>query len=395
MPATKTLDGADNYVLQESIRDVADEEYTNAKRLSSTGIVSGNPRIDTSTETFVGQIRWAKPMNPTINILSLTDPTDGTTSTHGSDFLRYIKTARSYGGTKVNMQQVVTQQDGLAKIGRDFAQHRADDQNDALLAVLRGVAMSEVLCGTAEASGQVGLGGQTFDSDPTNRRYGFYVDLGNNKIVVDATSAVQGAARAEGILRAFGMAYKDYEPPFAYLAISPETYASFRSANLVDSDKVMDGNVEFSTIYGGKFRLLVTRSSQGFTPTELTKINTGAGVDLVGTKASFIILPGAVAMEMLNIPEPVEIERKASAYKGGGTTTIWNRWGYVLAPAGYDWNGAQEAFPANADYYSVLEGGTQKALSAVSSGTLASTESVWTRKTASALTLGILPVFHQ
>ena len=393
MPSTVT--GADNFVLQAAINDVADEEYTNAKRLSSTGIVGRNPQIDTSTETFIGQIRWSKPMNPTINVMSLTDSTDGTTSNYGSDFLRYIKTARSYGGTKVNMQEVVTQQDGLAKIGRDFAEHRANDQNDALLAILRGVALAEVLNGAGAAAGSNGLGGQTFDNDPTSKRYGFYVDLGNNKMVVDASSAVQGAARAEGILRAIGMGYKDYEPAYAYLAITPETFASFRSANLVDADRVMDGTVEFSTIYNGKFRLLVTRSNQAFTSTELTKINTGAGVDIVGTKASFIILPGAVAMETLNVPTPVEIERKASAYKGGGTTTIWNRWGYVMAPAGYDWAGSEQAFPTNQDYYSVLEGGIQKALSAVASGTLASTTGVWTRKSFSALSLGILPVFHQ
>ena len=393
MPQTN-LAGASNFVLQEAIGAYSDEAYTNARKLSGTGIVSGNPNIQTDTETFIGQMRWFKPLNPTINVASLTDSADGTGTNYASDFLTYIKTVRTHGATKVNMQKVVTQQDGLAKIGRDFGETKAQDEHDAILAVLRGVALSEVLYGAAAASGAAGLGGQTFNNDPTDKKYGFYVDLGAAKNVVDATSTVQGAARAEGFLRAFGMAYKDYEPDYAYLVCSPETMASLRSANLVDQDRVTEGNVTFSTIFGGKFRLVQTRASQGFSGTELTKINTGAGVDIVGTKTSFIVLPGAVAMEPLVVPDDVEIERKAAAYKGGGTTSIWYRWGYIAHPAGYSWTGASDDFPTNAEYGQVLEGATQLGLTSVVSGTLASTAGVWARKTNSALSLGILPIFH-
>jgi hypothetical protein len=394
MTVKTNLSGADNFVLQEAISAYSDEAYTTAKKLSGTGIVGSNPLIDTSTETFIGQVRWFKPLNPTINIASLTDSTAGDTTTYASDYMTYVKTVRTHGATKVNMQQVVTQQDGLAKIGRDFGETRAQDEHNAILSVLRGVALSEVLNGAAAGSGSTGLGGQTFDNDPTNKRYGFYVDLGSAKPVVDATSAIQGAARAEGFLRAFGMAYKDYEPDFAYLVCSPEIIASLRSANLVDSTQVADGNVVFNTIFNGKFRLIQTRASQGFSSAELTKINTGAGVDIVGTKTSFIVLPGAVAMEALMVPESTEIDRNAAAYKGGGTTSIWYRWGYVLHPAGYNWNGTTEAFPSDADYVKVVEGGTPTALTSVSSNTLASTNGTWTRKVNSALSLGILPVFH-
>ncbi len=394
MPATTNLPGASNFVLQEAIGGYSDEAYTNARKLSGTGIVGPNPDINTDTETFIGQVRWFKPMNPTINVASLTDSTDGTGSTYASDYLTYIKTVRTYGATKVNLQTIVTRQDGLAKIGRDFAEHRAQDEHDAILAVLRGVALAEVLNGAAAGSGATGLGGQTFNNDPTDKKYGFYVDLGASKAVIDATATAQGAARAEGFLRAFGMAYKDYEPEWAYLVTSPEMLASLRSANLVDEDRVTEGNISFQTIFNGKFRLIQTRASQGFSTAELTKINTGAGVDIVGTKCSFIVLPGALAMQHLVIPEDVEIDRKAAAYKGGGTTSIWYRWGYVLAPAGYNWAGTATDFPTNAGYTSVLEGGTQKALTDVASGTLASTAGVWTRKTNSALSLGILPVFH-
>lgn len=391
MPTTN-LAGADNHVLQAAISAYTDEAYTNARKLSGTAIVGGNPNIDTGTETFMGQVRWFKPMNPTINVASLTDNTAGTGSTYSSDYLNYIKTVRTYGATKVNMQQVVTQVDGLAKIGRDFGETRAQDEHNAILAVLRGVALSEVLNGTATGSGASGLGGQTFDNDPKDKKYGFYVDLGANKAVVDASASIQGAARAEGFLKAFGMAYKDYEPEYAYLIASPETIASLRSANLVDQTTVTEANVVFNTIFNGKFRLLQTRASQGLSAGERTAVNTGAGIDLVGTKTSFIVLPGALAMEALAVPDAVEIDRNASAYKGGGTTTVWNRWGYVLAPAGYNWAGAQDAFPTDIDYGKVSEGIDQKLITGVT--TIANVRGNWERKANSALSLGILPVFH-
>ena len=393
MSVKTNLAGADNFVLQSVIGAYSDEAYTNAKKLSTTEIVSSNPDIDVTTETFIGQVRWFKPMNPTINVASLTDSTDGTPSTYSSDYLRYIKTVRTYGGSKVNLQSVVTQQDGLAKIGRDFAEHRAQDEHNALLSVLKGVAISEALNGAAAGSGLTGLGGQTFENDPTDKRYGFYVDLGAAKPVIAASSSAQGAARAEGFLNAVGMAYKDYEPEYFYLVTSPEVMASLRSANLVDQDRVEDGNVMFNTIFNGKFRLIQTRASQGMSTAELTKINTGPGVDIVGAKTSFIVLPGAVAMEKIAIEEDVEIERKAAAYKGGGTTQVWYRWGYVLMPAGYNWNGNEETFPSDAEYKYVVESTTPKVLTSATNG-LASTAGTWQRKTASALSLGILPVFH-
>lgn len=394
MSVINNLTGASNFVLQEALGGYTDEAYTSAKKLSGTAIVSGNPNINKDTETFIGQMRWYKPINPTINVASLTDSTDGTGTTYSSDYLTYIKTVRSHGATKVNMQQIVTQVDGLAKIGRDFGETRAQDEHNAILAVLRGVAMSEVLNGAAAASGATGLGGQTFNNDPTDSKYGFYVDLGAAKNVVAPTATVQGAARAEGFLQAMGMAWKDYEPEYAYAICSPETIASLRSANLVDQTSVTEGNVSFQTIFSGKLRLIQTRASQAFTSAELTKLNTGAGVDIIGTKTTFLVLPGAIAMESLTVPDDMEIERRAAAYKGGGTTSIWYRWGYIAHPAGYSWGGTQTVFPSDADYYAALEGGTQKALAAVASGTLASTAGVWTRKATSALSLGILPIFH-
>jgi len=391
---TVNLAGADQYVLQSTLSAYSDEAYTNARKLSGTGIVGSNPDIDVNTETFTGQVRWYKPLTPVINVASITDATEGQRTDFGSDYFQYVKTVRTHGARKVNMQKVVSQEDGLAKISRDFAETRSQDEHNAILSVLKGVAVSEVLNGCAAGSGNTGLGGQTFNNDPTDRKYGFYVDLGSNKPIVDASAAVQGAARAEGFLRAIGMAYKDYEPEYAYLVVSPETYASLRSANLVDEDRVTEGNVNFSTIFNGKFRLIQTRANQSLSTAELTKLNTGAGIDLVGTKTSFVVLPGALSFNALAVPDEVEIQRNAAAYKGGGTTDIWYRWGYITHPAGYNWKGADTEFASDASYGYVVEGGTPKALTTVASGTLASTVGVWERKVTSALSLQILPIFH-
>jgi len=393
MAVTTTVPGTNNLVLQEAIGMFTDEAYTNAKKLSGTGIVSGNPDINTDTETFIGQLRWRKPMNPTINIGSIVNAADGVVSTYGSAYLRYIKTVRSVGAEKVNIAQIITQEDGLQKLGRDFAETKSQDEHNHILSTLKGVMIAEALNGAAAGSGATGLGGQTFDNDPTDARYGMYVDLGSNKLIVDATTAIQGAARAAGFLDAMGMAYKDYEPEYLYLVVSPAVFASLRAANLTDEVKVTEGNITFTTIFGGKFRLISSRAAQSLSSTQLTKINTGPGVDIVGTITSFLVLPGAIALENLMVPKDVEVYAEARSHGGTGTEEIWHRWGRVLAPVGYDWNGVQTDFPSDADCMAVVESGTQKALTAATNA-LASTSGVWQRKFSSALSLGIVPIFH-
>jgi hypothetical protein len=384
MSVVTGLAGVTQYVLQEALSAYSDEAYTNAKKISGTGIVGTDARIDPSTETFVGQMRWFKPLSPTINIASLTVSTAGTVTDFSSEYAKYTKTVRTHGARKVNMADVISQADGLAKVGRDFGETRAQDEHDAILAVLRGVAVTEMLNGAATGSAVTGTGGQTFDNDPTVQTYGMYVDLGNVKTVIDATTTAQGAARAEGFLKAVGQGYKDYEPPYMYLFTSPEVFASMRSANLVDQDRVTDGQVEFQTLFSGKFRIVLTRANQGFSGAEFGYINTGgAGTNIVGTKTSFLVAPGSVAMAALTVPVPVEMERDAKAYAGGGTTDLWYRWGYMLHPAGYSWAGSEVAFASNAMY---------SAVPTVNVDT--NTRGAWTRKATSALSLGILPVFH-
>jgi len=395
-----SLSGADNFVLQAALGAYSDEAYTNARKLSSTGIVGPNPQINTDTETYIGQMRWFKPMTAVINVASLTSSSAGSGQTYTSDYATYIKTVRTHGATQVNLQHIITQQDGLAKVSRDFGETRAQDEHNAILSVLKGVAIAELLYGAGKASGSNGLGGQTFENDPTSKRYGFYVDLGSSAPVVaaDYTTGKMGAARAEGFLNAIGMGFKDYEPDWMYLVTSPAVLASLRSANLVDETKITEGNVTFDTIFGGKFRLIQTRANQTLSSAQFTKLNTGPGIDIAGTKTSFLVTPGALAMAALSVQTPVEIFRDGRAYKGGGSTDIWYRWGYVLHPQGYDWAGAKDAFSADCDYMKVIEDAVPVDLTSATNGLVTGTpayvQGVWQRKTASALSLGILPIFH-
>lgn len=387
-------DGVGNkYVLQETIGAYAEEAYTDESRLSSTGMVAANSTIDPNVETFSGQMRWHQPLNPVINIASLVDPTDGVPTNFSSEFLNYVKTFRTQGAYKVNLAEVVTKEDGLAKVGRDFSQTRAKDEHNAVLSILKGVAMSEALRGAATTAAGVGLGGQTFDNDPTNARYGHYVDLGANPLV---SSTGMGAARVQDFIEAIGMAYKDYEPEYAFLVTDPMLMAALRSANLIDADRVTDGNIDFESILNGKLRLISSRSNTSFSVNERAAINGGAGIDIVGTRTSFIVLPGAIAMEQATVPNPVGVEVDEASYHGGGSTDIWYRWGYVAHPAGYDWAGPVTKFPSDADFMSVEV--TDDVLVPVTDATVTANvnlaRSVWQRKAKSSLSMGILPIFH-
>ena len=397
------------YVLQEAISAYTDEAYTDEKRLSGTGLVSsGHSGIDRNTETYIGQMRWRKPIGHVVNVADVSDASEGNKASYSTDFLKYVKTVRTHGAEKINVKEIITQEDGLAKIARDFSETRMRDEHKAIQGVLKGVALSEALNGAADGSGAAGLGGCAWGSDDTDKKYGFYVDLGDGTPLINkagyesngttANMAYVGAQRAEGFLEAFGMAWKDYEPEWAYLVITPKIMASLRSANLVDQDRITEGNIDFQTIFNGKFRLITTRATMNFTAAELADINGGGGAaDIGGKETSFIVLPGSIAMEPLAVPVPVEMDRNAAAHKGSGTTEVWYRWGYILAPVGYDWVGASNKFVADAEYYGVNHNGTVKDLATASTdttGNMQNCTAVFDRKTTSSLSLGILPIFH-
>ena len=359
------------YQVQRYVDSYSHEMYTNAKKLSGTAIVGASADINTSIEDYIGQSRFYKTLNPVINVPSVTNPTDGSYTETDTGFFKYAKTVRTHGAKNVNVQQVVSQQDGLAKIARDFGETKAQDEHNSVLECLNGVAAYEVGRGGGVVS---------FTTDADNASTGFYVDVNalgefgaaatgasDERRLIDSTK--QGAMRGERLFKAMGMAWKDYEAPFYYMITTPETMADLRAANLVDETLVTEGNLVFSTIFNGKFRLLLSRAVQA-------DQSSSANVNDQSVKTTFICRPSALTMSALAVPSPVEMDRSAAAHGGSGTTDIWYRWGYVAHPMGYDWSGSETQFVATSG-----AGGFDQAAS-------------WARTDAGYLNLGILPICH-
>jgi len=357
-----------SFAIQNAVSAFSDEMYTNAKKLSGTGIVGSNAQIDPTTETFIGQTRFFKPYaSQTVNVASVSSATDGTYQSYTSDFLTYAKTVRTHGAQEINMQRVVSQQDGLAKIARDFGEVRAQDEHDAILSILKGVAAAEA---------GVGTGFDDFGKDYDTDDIGFFVDVNtgtgafgtdtdNGLLTKGGIASGYGAIRAENLFTALSLGFADYEPDFVYMVTSPEVMTQLRVANIVDQTTVTEGNIEFTTAFGGKFRLVMTRADQGNRAGD-------TNVDAASTKTTFMVKPGAIELAQLAVPMPVEMHRDANKYNGGGTTNMWYRWGYVAHPMGYNWTGTSTAFATNANY--------------AAAGSYA--------RKYDALNLGILPIFH-
>jgi hypothetical protein len=347
-----------------AIAAYAQERWTYEKRINSTGMMGTDQDIDVAGESFVGQMRWYKPIDPTINVPSLTTATDGTYSSISTDMSNYIKTVRALGIKQVNLQNLISQQNGLAYFASNLAEMRAKHEHEAVLSVLKGVAGTEVALGTGILTfGTNGSTGMFVDLNALGEFGAAATSTGTARKLIDSSKT--GAARGERLFRALGMAFKDYEPSYMYLVTSPEMLADLRAANLVDETKVTDGNLEFQTIFGGMFRLVLTRADQG-------NLSASANVNDYSTKTSFLVKPGAIAWKEIPITTPVETDRQPAAYLGGGSNDLWYRFGFVAHPMGYDWAGATNAFPSNA--------------------TLATAAS-WDRK-ADPLNLGILPILH-
>ena len=204
------------------------------------------------------------------------------------------------------------------------------------------------------------------------------------------TTVGYGAVLGDRLFSALSLGYADYEPDHVYMITSPEIMTQLRTANLVDQTTVTEGNLEFQTVFGGKFRLIMTRANQRGAAT-LNNVNTQS------TRTTFLVKPGAIEMAMLDVPMPVEMYRDANTYRGSGSTDIWYRWGYVLHPMGYSWSDAANdaAFATNSQTNlgsgdqtdGDSQGRSSTSTSAYDQGTN------WARRF-DTLNLGILPIFH-
>ena len=377
--------------IARAVSAYSDEAYTEARKIISTSIVGSDSRINVNAEDYYGTIRWLKPLGALSYEVSgtPTDDTDGSTtkinigdqsSTEGAktgikdQVSEYIKTVRTHGADEYQVQQILSGQSGLAKIGRDFGETQARDMDAAIVSVINGVATAEALLGT---------GGQTSPNTVVETN-GFYVDLNDTTVqgfysgsagkLVDNAQTTAGE-KISPLLAAAAVAWSDYEPDFMYLYTSPSEILDMKVANIVDDVRIQDGNVVFDTILSGKFRLVPTRTS-------FRNLSTATNVDTASVRTSFLVMPGSVALHSLPVPNPVAFDRDESISRGTGTTEAWYRWGYVMHPLGYTWGGSKTAFVANSGENTSSYDNT--------SATLASN---FTRVN-DMLNLGILPIFH-
>lgn len=353
--------------IEAAISAYAHEMYTDARRITSTGIIGDIADIRGDGESFIGQLRWYKPLEAVWNKPSFTDVTDLDFTDLRTEVATYIKSMHAYGMRQHNLQEMITKEDGLEKFARDRVYLQGEREHDAVLSTLRGVAASEA----AYADGGI----VDFDGG-LEATQGMFIDLNAGGVFgAPATDALtsrrlinpdeNGAARGERLFQAIGMAWQEYESEYYYLLTSPAMTADLRAANLIDEDRITDGNLQFSTLLGGKFRLIATRANQG-------NFSAAAGVNDQSTKTSFVVRPGAIVFKPLAVPVPFEIDRDATKYRGSGTTTIVSRFGFISHPVGYSWVGPDADWADNPDL---------------------ATGANWVRKW-DPLNLPILPIFH-
>jgi len=371
--------------------------YTRAKKIVSTSIIGQDAQIKADGEDFIGQVRFYKPLgayavggvnatenvagsnNAVVNVASQDENHGGTTNIQ-TEVQTYIKTVRTHGANEYLVQSVISGEDGLAKIARDFAETRAEDEDQSLRSCLAGVMNTELKTANdlAGSTYSEAFAGNSVDGD--NSKAFAYVAASSDTVgtgsslegLVDLTASSPGQ-RVEHLIRAMG-AWSDYTPDFVYLVVSPEVYLDIKVANLVDDERITDGNISFETLLGGVIRVIVSRNfGQGLGAVTHAALS---GVTSITTaKVSYMMLPGSIFMHSTSIANPVAMDRNESVGSGSGRTTAWYRWGYVMHARGYSFAGTQDAFATNASY----------------AGTAATP--TWTRKV-DLLNLGILPIFH-
>ena len=335
--ALKTIQSSDFQTIAQAISTYANATYTGAARIVSTGLVTRDVDVDGGMESRTGTIRYFKYNVPTINIASESD-SDGVVSEVNTDKEQYIKTVRTYGLEEYLVSQVLTQNTGMDKAGENVADFMATTRDNSLWGVLDGVSTREALTGV----GQV--------SPDAVAATGFHVDLGStaNQAFYKGTAGklfdeeqTTPGAMVSPLLAAISIGFKDRLPPFMYLVTSPGQLLKLRQANVIDTDHVTDGNVQFETILSGLVRLVVSRTKG--------RDQSGAtGVTSTSDNTSYIVLPGAIALNDVDVRRPIAFSQDESKGLGSGKDQIWARTGYIIHPRGYNWNAVTTAFPGDA-----------------------------------------------
>jgi len=386
--------GQDDLVLQTLLTRTFENFFNQPRSLFGTGMVVDNQTIPARSETFIGQLSWRDHHDIVINTGSITNPAAGDTSSEHEQFGDYVKRLATYGRSHIVAGDIIRTQDNFLSLTANINEAQEKDHNAALLAQLKGISITEAI------KGVTGAGGQTFTNDVLDPNYGFYVDLGANQLIAKrASDRAGGAWLADPLVEVISKAWKDYESPYMYFMSDLGTITALRQANLIQDDKVRDGQIDLETFYNGKFRIALSRARMGLSEGEINKINTAAatGREIVGKKVSYLVLPGSFSWRSQPYSIPFEIESAASSYKGAGSRQLWARWAYVLHPYAYNWRGAKERFAEYLDY-SGVNGGQGQLMSlpddATGSTQVADALGNFERNFKNMLNCRILTIFH-
>jgi len=328
-----------------------------AALLTSTAMVGSDARINDSGENYTGTLRWLDFTDPTsyhkqnetaanknINEMAVTNKS-----------AVYIKNIDHIAAQELSVQKLISKVDGLAYLGSQFASVRARREDLQLRSILNGVAdkiWGSTAIGTNDAAAKVGTFGFYTGSDGSDAP---------KPLFANSTGASQSRSTFfDTLLDAITEVKGEFEEPFYYLVVDTATYNVMRKENVLDVAPVVDGNFNFSTILGGKIRLIINNQS-------LTA-NLPSGL-----KVSYMCKAGSVHYSDIAQTNPTAIERDELAGNGGGLVTVLSRWGNIMHPRGLSWAGSATAYPANAD----LALGTN-----------------WTVHATNVNQIGLFPIYH-
>ncbi len=194
-----------------------------------------------------------------------------------------VRGHRNVGVSGMNLVQDFTGTDPLAALSSRVANYRNNDEVAQFFAVLDGLV----------------------SGDATAKKYSFEMDGGFDiRQVLKAVQAVKGDNA--GIVTTLG--------------INSSYFLDLQLANLIDSVPGSSADVSFSTIGGGRFKLVV---------------DDRFGDNIVGLGSGLFHYASAPQSR-----KSVEVESDASAGNGSGQETIWFRWKNIVHPMGFDYTGA-------------------------------------------------------
>lgn len=215
--------------------------------------------------------------------VSNSDPEDHATPLKADTKLwSAVRTHRNTGVSAMNLSTDFTAIEALNYLQTRVANYKNTDEVAHLFAVLNGLVAS----------------------DATAKKFTY--DMTDEASLAELLKGVQATKL-------------DNDEVITTVGMNSSNYLKFQLANLIDTVPSTEANVAFSTIGGGRFRIV---RDERF------------GANLVGMGAGLFHFATAPQAR-----KSIEVESDASAGNGSGQDTIWFRWKSIVHPMGFDYSG--------------------------------------------------------